>query len=163
MTQKLLLIIGGAVLMSTGFQAAKLTEYCNSRFDFCIQYPADFIAQGEAANGDGQRFLSKDKQAEIAAYGMNVLEELNDHVNEEFKMQTKGINVSYQVIKPNSFIFSGLDKEGKIIYQKTVMKKVKYEGEEEDTRLWQTLTITYPKSQQTKYASYCTIISRSLQ
>jgi len=150
-------------LIASGFQSKGLEEYCNGRFGFCIQYPSGFTGQGEAGNGDGQRFLSKDKQAEITTYGMLVLEEINDDLKEQFLSVTKDIQVSYKVIKPNWFVFSGLTKDGKIIYQKTVMKKINYMDEEKpETMVQQTLMITYPKSQQHLYGNYCGVISKSL-
>jgi hypothetical protein len=153
-----------SILSLTGFQQKAMEEYCNGRFSFCISYPVGFKGEGEAGNGDGQRFLSKDKQAEIATWGMNVLEEINDNVKDEFESASEKITVTYKVIKPTSFIFSGLNQKGEIVYRKSVMKKIADEGsEEEDTMVWQTLMITYPKSQQNLYGSYCGVIAKSLQ
>ena len=46
-----------------GFQ-----PYINARFGYRIDYPADFIPQGEADNSDGQVFIGKDG-AELRAWG----------------------------------------------------------------------------------------------
>jgi hypothetical protein len=44
--------------------------YHNARFDYSISYPANLLVpQGEAANADGQRFLSRDGRTELLVYG----------------------------------------------------------------------------------------------
>lgn len=44
--------------------------YHNIRFGYSISYPADsLIPQGEAENGDGQKFLSRDGRTEMLVYG----------------------------------------------------------------------------------------------
>lgn len=158
-----LLLLTTLLITSSSFQNKPLTEYCNGRFGYCINYPAALIPQGEAANADGQTFLSKDKQTVVTTYGMLALEEVNDNLQENFALETKNIQVTYKVIKANSYLFSGLNKEGKIVYQKSVLKKIAYMGEEkEETLAWQTLSITYPKAQQATYGSYCSVIAKSL-
>jgi hypothetical protein len=140
-----------------------LKEYCNVRFSFCIKYPDGFIGQGESGNGDGQKFLSKDKQAEVTVFGMLVLEEVNDDFSAQFKLASKDLNVTYKVLKPDWFILSGTDKKGNIVYQKTVLKKISYMGEAtKDTPVLQTWMITYPPSEQKTYGRYCSVISKGL-
>jgi hypothetical protein len=44
--------------------------YINERYNYSILYPLDLLyPQGEAANGDGQKFLSKDGLVEMLVYG----------------------------------------------------------------------------------------------
>ena len=151
------------ILISGGFTDRAMQEYCNDRFSFCIQYPENFTGEGESGNGDGQIFLSKDKEAEIRAYGELVLEEVKDNFSEEYASAARRIDVSYKVVKPDWFVISGLDKEGRIVYRKTVKKKIRYMGSEtEDTFVYQTLMITYPKAKQNLFGSYCGVISKSL-
>jgi len=148
--------------LSTGFQEKALEEYCNDRFGFCIQFPAGFIGQGEAGNGDGQTFLSKDKQSEILAYGELAVEEMSENLTAVYERATSHLNVSYKVVKPDWFVISDLNKEGKIVYRKTVKKKMRYEGDDEENPfIYQTLIISYPKSQQKIYDNYCGVISKS--
>ena len=60
-----------ASILSIAFKTDNTyTSYCNSHFQFCIDYPKDFTAQGEAGNGDGQVFLFKAKQTRIPAYSL---------------------------------------------------------------------------------------------
>ncbi len=150
------------ILISGGFGTVPMKEYCNDRFSFCISYPEGFTGEGEAGNGDGQIFMSKDKEAEIRAYGELVLEEVNDNFSEVYASAAKRMEVSYKVVKQDWFVISGLDKNGKIVYRKTVKRKVRYMGSEtEDTFVYQTLMITYPKAKQNLYGSYCGVISKS--
>ena len=150
-------------LTLSGFQPKPLQEYCNDRFSFCVQHPSAFIGDGESGNGDGQLFLSEDKQAEIRAYGELALEEVNENLSDVYTSATRHLQVSYKVVKPEWFVISGLDEKGKIVYRKTVKKKIRYMGgEKEDTSVYQTLMITYPKSKQSLYGSYCGVISKSL-
>jgi hypothetical protein len=117
------------IIQFSAVSQTDLKEYCNDRFSFCIKHPTATIPQGEAGNGDGQRFLSKDKQTEIAVYGMLVLEEVNDDFNEQFQQAGEGLTVTYKVFKANWFIVSGTDKKGNIVYRKTVLKKIRYMSE----------------------------------
>ncbi|PZR41035.1 MAG: hypothetical protein DI538_02265 [Azospira oryzae] len=151
------------VFLLTGFQSRPMKEYCNERYAFCVPYPDAFTGQGESGNGDGQTFLSKDKQAEILAYGEMAIEEISENLTDVYQNAASHLNVSYKVVKPDWFVISGLNKEGKIVYRKTVKKKIHYAGDEnEDTFIYQTLMITYPQSQQRIYGSYCGLISKSL-
>jgi hypothetical protein len=161
--KRIVLILAFLTVVFPAVCQKELKEYCNDRFSFCMNYPATVVGQGEAGNGDGQRFLSKDKQTEVATYGMLVLEEVNDDFNEQFKQAGEGLKVTYKVVKPDWFILSGTDKKGNIVYRKTVMKKIAYMGEEKaETTVLQTLMITYPPSQQSVYGSYCGVIAKSL-
>jgi hypothetical protein len=146
------------------FQDSDLQEYCNDRFGFCASYPKVFTGQGEAENGDGQVFLANDKQAEIRAYGMLVVEGVNENIQDEFDMGVENLQVSYKVVKPDWFVVSGLNKDGRIVYRKTVKRKIRYQpGDEATTLVYQTLMITYPKSQQAQYGSYCKVIAKAFQ
>lgn len=135
--------------------------YCNSRFDFCIKYPGSFQQQPESENQDGTTFLSKDKLAKIWAYGRLAIEDL-DQLKQEYEIVTRDIKVNYKVMKNGCFIFSGIDKQGNIIYQKTCKKKIDYLGSP-NTDAFHTLRISYPPAQGKQYQSYCQLISKSLK
>ena len=136
-------------------------QYCNDRFSFCISYPDGFRKQlPEPENGDGARFLSKDKRAEISTFGSLATEPF-DELQEELKTATEDIQVAYRVVRGNWFIISGFDKDRKVVYRKTVKKKITYFGTK-DTEVFQTLEIRYPADQAKEYASYCGQVARSL-
>ena len=67
--KKLLLAVATICL---SFTTGTDNEYCNTRFRYCEQYPAGFTGQGESANGDGQTFLSADKEARMAAWSVTI-------------------------------------------------------------------------------------------
>ncbi|MFZ6765456.1 hypothetical protein ACO0LM_00120 [Undibacterium sp. Di26W] len=49
--------------------------YVNQRYGFAIDYPDYLQPQGEAANGDGQVFLSAKQDAELRVYARACIEE----------------------------------------------------------------------------------------
>lgn len=153
----LILCVAGSFLTA---HAQAPQQYCNARFSYCVPYPASFIAQEESANGDGKVIVAKDGKAEIRAFGSLVVTE-EDHLKEAFKLATSHLKLAYKVIKKDVFIISGTDKEGNVVYRKTVLKKIDYMGTG-DTQVLQTLMITYPPGQQALYAPYCVEIARSL-
>lgn len=124
---------------------AQRTKYCNARFQFCMDYPKDFTGKGESANGDGQTFVSKDSKAIILAFGSLAddtdLEE--DVLIHAFKTASSDYKVVYKVIRPDWFIFSGIDRSGKTVYRKTVKRSIGYSGGGA-TDVFQTIMITYP-------------------
>jgi hypothetical protein len=139
----------------TGF-----SSYCNSRFDFCIEYPASFSKQQEPDNQDGLTFLSADRKTEIRTFGSLAIEDF-DLLSDEFKSATADLKVTYKAIKKDWFIVSGIDSQGRIVYRKTAKKQVNYMGQGAAT-VFQTLMISYPTSQIDVYNAYCLKIAKSL-
>ena len=63
-----------ALIFSEKANAIDITykTYSNARFGYVINYPTDIlIPQGEADNGDGQKFISKEKGVIALVYGSN--------------------------------------------------------------------------------------------
>lgn len=46
----------------------KYETYHNERYEYSVEYPDFLIPQGEAYNGDGQKFLSKDQKIQMLIY-----------------------------------------------------------------------------------------------
>ena len=94
-------------------------SYANARFGYAICYPADLMRpQGEADNGDGQRFLAADG-AVLAVYGGNeVLSRSLDEVYRETasRLAGSGGRVTYKALKSNRFVVSGHDGAGRVFY-----------------------------------------------
>lgn len=150
------------MLLLTSFKQKEVyNEYCNDKYNFCIQYPKNFTEQQAPEGDDGRTFLSKDKKAEIKAYASLAIEGL-DQIDQIFETAIENIKVAYKVKKADFFILSGTDKKGRIVYRKTVKKKISYMGKNEDTDAFQTLMITYPAGQKALYADYCNKIAKSL-
>lgn len=123
---------------------AKWETYANARFGYAICYPADLMRpQGEADNGDGQRFLASDG-AELAVYGGN--EVLSRSVKEVFR-ETSGRlagakgRVTYKVLKSNRFVVSGEDGAGRVFYAALKMRDDQFA----------TFELTYPKASAATY------------
>ena len=95
--------------------------YDNDRFDYSISYPSNFlIPQGVSANGDGQRFVSRDNRVVMAAFGQhNAMEK---SLSELFEAEMKpNRTITYQVLKKKWFVVSGYEGD-KVFYQKTMLK-----------------------------------------
>jgi hypothetical protein len=100
--------------------------YSNKRFEYSINYPKDILyPQGEADNGDGQKFLSKEADATLLVYGSH---NINDQtIEERYREDSRGGTadnptkvVSYRLLKENWFVVSGY-LSGNIFYQKTIL------------------------------------------
>lgn len=107
--------------------------YCNSRYGYCIDYPAGLLyPQGEAPSGDGQEFKSKNADVQLLVY-----RDLRDNftMDEPYTIQTayeedaKGNDpekpkkvIVYKKLGKNFFTVSGYN-EGRIFYQKTILSE----------------------------------------
>ena len=98
-------------------QSDDYATYCNGKFGFCIKYPKSFHKNEDSPSGDGAFISSKDKKAEIWAYGSLAIEGL-DKLSQEFGFATENITVTYKAMKDDWFVFSGTDSTGDFIYQK---------------------------------------------
>ncbi len=62
-----------ALPLVIGFTSTKKTtdsQYCNSRFNFCMEYPEDlFSKKFESDNGDGVHIFSKNEDMYVEAFG----------------------------------------------------------------------------------------------
>lgn len=133
--------------------------YCNGKFGFCIKYPKSFGKPKESGSGDGATFTSKDKKAELRAWGNLAVEDL-DKLEQQLDEATQNLNVTYKVVKDTWFVVSGTDSSGAVVYRKTVKKKIDFNGDA-GTPVFQTVRIKYPATQQKNYEGYCKVIARS--
>lgn len=129
--------------------------YHNGRFDYSISYPADILLpQGEAENGDGQKFISKDGKAELIVYGSN--NALDQSLKDTYQKAISGSGgskdrkVTYKKLGDHWFVVSGTDK-GKIFYRKTFLKNDAF----------QTFEITYDQNQKASFDKITEKISKS--
>jgi hypothetical protein len=152
-------ILMGILVCYYGRGQDQYKNYCNARFIFCIDYPADFIGEGEAGNGDGQIFSSKNHGVEIRAFGSNAQE---SSLAYEYRLCKKNIRLTYTLFRPSYFILSGVDPMGRIVYQKTVRRRISNEIQGKNCPVFQTLMITYVAADSTRYKNYCRRIAKSL-
>ena len=99
--------------------------YGNTRFGYSVCYPAGiFTPQGEADNGDGQRFIAADG-AELLVWGSNnVLNaSLDDQVgNQLSELKNPEFLPSYRAGRGDWRVVSGLWAE-KIVYLKITLRR----------------------------------------
>lgn len=97
-------------------------EYHNERFGYVFTYPANFVPQREADNGDGRMFIDEARDAEIAVWGGWLME---DSFAENFEVVkgyilTGGGTITYSKLDKDWYVISGLTPEGYIYYQRTL-------------------------------------------
>jgi hypothetical protein len=131
--------------------------YHNIRFSYSISYPADIlIPQGEAENGDGQKFLSRDGRTEMLVYGShNSRNQTLRQVYEEETARTRthpNRVVTYQVLRRNWFVVSGVAGD-RVFYQKTFLQK----------GIFKTFRIGYDESESRVYNPVTARISGSFK
>ncbi len=155
---RVLLLVAIAVVVggpsSAARQQGSYRTYHNARFEYSIAYPVNIlIPQGESANGDGQRFLSKDGRTEMLVYGSyNSLDQTLRAVLEQETSSTEHPNrvITYQVLRANWFVVSGLEN-GRVFYQKTMLrnetfKTFRIEYDESRKRTFDPITATIARS-----------------
>lgn len=64
-----MLVLLGGLAAPPAEAASGWDSYGNARFGYEIAVPPGFVAEGEAANGDGQRFRSPDGSRVLAVWG----------------------------------------------------------------------------------------------
>lgn len=139
-------------------QATPYATYRNARFAYAVDYPRDvLVPQGEAENGDGQKFLSKDKQVAMAVWGGH--NALGHSIAAEFDFQAKGLAeelpgfaIAYKTVRGTWFVLSGQTAE-RIVYQKTVLA-----GD-----VFKSVRIEYPRSRKSGMDTLVTRISASFR
>jgi hypothetical protein len=120
-------------LLAAGISKAadeRWNTYGNPRYGFSVCYPPSLKPQGEPDDGDGNAFKSADGKLIVRAYANYSIEPEGGPkaLEEAFHMsvqaaQKQGYKVSYQMLKPNLFAYSGVadggTPKGRVIYQKT--------------------------------------------
>ncbi|HEY9668779.1 MAG TPA: hypothetical protein V6C91_18365 [Coleofasciculaceae cyanobacterium] len=133
-------------------------RYYNSRFNYSVAYPSSLlIPQGESQNGDGQKFLSKDKSITLLVYGSH--NALNQQLAELYRTQSRSATrehptrvVTYKTHGNDWFVVSGYEN-GKVFYNKTILRNGDFK----------VLEIQYKKSLQPKFDSIAAEISKSFK
>jgi hypothetical protein len=108
-------------------------SYCNSRYNYCIDYPTIMVAQPEAGNGDGRVFINPKDSATLTVYGtigIDLETEAPIPLKERYvkdmqniKDQSPDNRITYQQFgqRQHFFVISGYKKD-RIFYQKTIVK-----------------------------------------
>lgn len=142
------LLISWILLCCAPFAVADASSktYHNARFEYSISYPKNVLyPQGEADNGDGQKFLSKDAETYLLVYGSN--NALDESLAERFREESRGGMadnpkkvVTYKLLKNNWFVVSGFIA-GRVFYQKTLLNAGQFKS----------FYFEYPENQKVRY------------
>jgi hypothetical protein len=140
-----------ATLSSVAISAAPNVRdwgsYGNNRFNFAACYPPWFRGQGEAGNGDGQRFRAKDG-AQLAVFGSNEGSgaKLDNYLSDSIEeLAGKGAKITYRQQKRNWLVASGNGPKGEF-YIKRFLRQ--------DQML--SFQLVYPTSLHAQYAQLVT-------
>lgn len=133
------------ILLSLMATVSYADEYCNTRFDYCVNYPTSLLKQSESDNRSGIQFKLKGSSASIMVYGgYNVGADDNLTAKQYLKMlqnqSNKYYQVTYELLKPNEYTVSGYDNLGNIFYSHT----------KADNKRNATVHFIYPKSDKSK-------------
>lgn len=103
-------------------------QYCNVRFDYCLDYPKFLNPQPESANGDGRIFNNEKGEEVLRVFGRFNLDAEGKTISLERQYNTditdnlkKKNNITYKKLGKTFFVISGF-RNGKIFYQKTIFK-----------------------------------------
>lgn len=108
--------------------AATLKPYGNARFNYWAHVPADLVAQPPPENGDGQGWKSRDGKVDVrvwGSYGPEVLDRADVRsfaAWNEKSIRDDGGRITYKRLLTDAFVLSGYRKDGRIFYQKTLVK-----------------------------------------
>ncbi|MCW5721323.1 MAG: hypothetical protein KIS86_09290 [Devosia sp.] len=95
-------------------------RYDNARFGYSIAVPEGFVAQGESANGDGQRFELPGRVTSLVVWGGH-LDDFESEVAARIGYDTaENWSISYQATSPKWASWSG-SKGGRILYQRMIL------------------------------------------
>jgi hypothetical protein len=104
-------------------------SYCNARFGYCIDYPADvLIPQEEAANGDGRKFINRKGAIILTVFGrLNLDSEgevipVSKQYNSDLARLKKEASIKYKTAGKDFYVISGQYKNGKSFYHKMILK-----------------------------------------
>ncbi|MEN0041116.1 MAG: hypothetical protein AAF764_07230 [Pseudomonadota bacterium] len=134
-------------------------QYCNPRYQFCIDYPTGVFEQRiEADNGDGITLVSTEDGAELRIYGVMNGDELPPETLLQILAEERDDReITYRASKDNWVVLSGFQGTGEgrsIFYQRL-------EGNDANDRL-SGMELVYPESARGTYDSLIERMSLSL-
>jgi hypothetical protein len=96
-------------------------SYANARFGYAIAVPPGFLGVGEAANGDGQRFRSRDGTQSLAVWGGHSLDGgFEPNVATALRAAAdSGWTLSYERVTPRWASWSG-SRNGIVLYTRHI-------------------------------------------
>ncbi|GLQ98119.1 hypothetical protein [Dyella mobilis] len=118
--------------------------YANDRFNFTVNYPTQLLVPGKPAdNDDGLRFAPKSGDADIRAWGEYNANEDSPAALLKFDLDHDCAKdkVSYRVSKPDLVAYSCLNPQGRVVYQKVIIRddtlaSVRFEYDTSEQATW---------------------------
>lgn len=108
------------------------STYANERYGYSIEVPAGLQGQGESQNGDGQEFRDAAGKVSLKVWGSMVLDlesEPEGATNLAWARRTSlerwrkdGVRITYQPKGKGWWVLSGENKQGQVLYLKTLEK-----------------------------------------
>ncbi|WP_157698944.1 hypothetical protein [Bernardetia litoralis] len=117
------------------------SEYCNERFEYCLNYPAAFEPFGSSKSGDGQIFYIDGGKIELLVWGSVNGQKRTLEQEKQYISQNR--TVEYQTIKSKFFVISGFEN-GKVFYLRT----------EKTQNGFRSFEIRYPKEEKETYDKF---------
>ncbi len=148
--KKILMFLILCCVNTLAFGQLTYDTYCNSRFDYCVEYPTTLEPQPEAENGDGRLFISKNKKVKLFAWA-NI--SLDEDLESKLETTIRGKKVVYKAVKKDWFIVSGYNKDGNIFYQKTILSN----------GIFKTVILEYPIAEKPTYDKVCEKLAKSFK
>jgi hypothetical protein len=108
--------------------AVTYKQYCNSRFEYCVDYPEGlFYPQPESENKDGRVFENKNGEEVMRVFGRPNMDADGEPVdldqqykNDLYDWGSGSGAITYQKLNKDHFVISGY-KDQLIFYQKTIL------------------------------------------
>lgn len=143
---------GVAATSSSTTGKVKYKSYCNERYNFSVDVPADLIDQGPSGSGDGNTFKSKDGKTELKVWGgYNALEETPRQAMERYMGLEKGVVYTLKTATKTWYALSW-SKKNVIHYQKSLMSKEYYA----------VFSLAYPQDQKERFDPIITHMVQTL-
>lgn len=129
----LLIIISLPLILATrGYKSSNeqpplfIENYCNERYDFCLDYPSDILFLAETGdNGDGISLVNKDKKMTVNVYGtFNVfnenIETLYESAIQELAIKPSELEKGDILLENDAYEFT-IETDVAWVYQKVVL------------------------------------------
>lgn len=140
-------------------------SYCNDRFDVCFDYPSNFNAQPEPANGDGRTFRNEIDSSEITLYGY--LDQENEGLEGQIELYKNFLDIQKMDEIKNGIEIIGKNKDNGFIHKERIYikpdsKAGTYENGDPMNVIY-SLQFTYPEDKSQKYKSYWSKMVKKLK
>lgn len=101
--------------------AGQWDHYQNGRFGYDIAVPPSFAGQGEAANGDGQVFVSKNGRETLRVWGSTLaVDDFSAATLSAIEAaKSDGVKVTYEATTPTWASYSGI-RSGNVVYVRMI-------------------------------------------